>query len=100
MLAGFKRGNLLAWKCSLQKKILRRKVSRDTALGYPVWRAWSPWEVVKYVTEKEKPDLIVVMAVETVRMALAAKLTKRLIPFSKANLYLALRWIAACIFIL
>ena len=52
------------------------KVARDTGLGYPVWRSWFPWENVAYVARKESPDLIVVMAIEPVRMALAAKSTK------------------------
>ena len=51
------------------------KVSRDTGLGYPVWRIWCPWEVVEYVAKREKPDLIVVLAFKPVRMALAAKRT-------------------------
>jgi glycosyltransferase involved in cell wall biosynthesis len=52
-----------------------QKVARDASLGYPVWRSWFPWENVPYVVQQEKPDLIVVMAIEPVRMALAAKPT-------------------------
>jgi glycosyltransferase involved in cell wall biosynthesis len=76
VLGGFMRYDLLGFQCRLQKKILRRTVSRDTVLGYPVWRSSSPWNDVEYVAKKEKPDLIVVMAVESVRMALAAQQTQ------------------------
>ena len=63
-------------KMRLRSLFTRDKVARDTGLGYPVWRSWSPWDNVAYVARKEKPDLIVVMATEVVRMASAAKLTK------------------------
>jgi glycosyltransferase involved in cell wall biosynthesis len=77
VLGGFELRGLLAWQCSLQKKILRRHFSKDMYCSYPVWRARQPWDEVDSVAEKEKPDLIVVMAGEPVRMALAAKKTGR-----------------------
>lgn len=76
VLAGFTRDGLFAWICRIQKKILHRTVSRDTLLGYPVWRSWYPSNDVEYVAKKEKPDVIVVMDGESVRMALAAKRTQ------------------------
>jgi glycosyltransferase involved in cell wall biosynthesis len=76
VLGGFMRDDLLGFQCRVQKRILRRTVSRDTVLGYPVWRSYSPWNDVEYVAKKESPDLIVVMAVESVRMALAAQQTQ------------------------
>jgi len=70
---------LTGFKCRVRMQINKRlagcKVSRDTAPGYPVWRTWYPWEAVQYVAAKQKPDLIVVLAVRPVRMALAAKPT-------------------------
>lgn len=80
VLCGLLNGGQLALRSRMKAKIngwLRgSKVSRDTGLGYPVWRAWAPWESVEYVTGMERPDLVAVMAVSTVRMALAAKLTR------------------------
>jgi len=76
VLSGFKHGGLFSLMASLQKKILRRKYSRDYGLGYPVWRSWLPWEIIAEAADKEKPDLIVVMAIEAVRMALEAKKTR------------------------
>ncbi len=79
VLAGLMPGGWLGWtsrlKARLRSHFTRHSVARDTGLGYPVWRSWFPWDNVAYVARKEKPDLIVVMAVEPVRMALAAKLT-------------------------
>jgi glycosyltransferase involved in cell wall biosynthesis len=60
----------------MQRKLLKRTVFRDAALGYPVWRSVSPWNDLEYVAKKQTPDLIVVMAVEPVRMALAAQRTQ------------------------
>jgi glycosyltransferase involved in cell wall biosynthesis len=66
---------LLKWTCGIQRKILRRNFSRDTQPGYAVWRSRQPWEDLGDVAKLERPDVIVVMAVEPVRMALAAKRT-------------------------
>jgi glycosyltransferase involved in cell wall biosynthesis len=62
-------------KMQINSRLFGCKVTRETGLGYPVWYSWLPWEAVKHVARKEKPDLIVVMAVRPVRMALAAKPT-------------------------
>src|SRR4051812_1122625 len=59
-------------KMQVNKSLVRCKIARDKGLGYPVWRTWFPWDAVEYVSAKEKPDLIVVLAVKSVRMALAA----------------------------
>ena len=56
-------------------KLYGCKVSRDIVCGYPVWRSWLPWEAVGFVANKEKPDVIVVVAGEIVRLALAVKKT-------------------------
>jgi glycosyltransferase involved in cell wall biosynthesis len=45
------------------------EVARDEVAGYPVWRAWAPWEATAYVVAQEKPDLCVVLAMQPVRMA-------------------------------
>jgi glycosyltransferase involved in cell wall biosynthesis len=63
-------------KMKINGKLTGCKVTKDTTLGYPVWRrTWCPWEIVEYVAGKEKPDLIVVLAINVVRMALAAMRT-------------------------
>ncbi len=80
VLAGFIPEGWLGWTSRLKMRLRSHlggaKVARDTGLGYPVWRSWFPWENVAYVARKERSDLIVVMATEPVRMALAAKPTK------------------------
>ena len=76
VLSGFLSGAPLGWRCAMQQKLLKRTLMRDAALGYPVWRSVSPWNDLEYVAKKETPDLIVVMAVEPVRMALAARRTQ------------------------
>ncbi|MFZ0634792.1 MAG: glycosyltransferase, partial [Candidatus Acidiferrales bacterium] len=60
-------------KMKMNEKILRHKVSRQMSFGYPVWYSWIPSGEIEYIAAKEKPDLIVVLAVESVRMALAAR---------------------------
>ena len=60
----------------LNKALVGCKVSKDTSYGYPVWRTWFPAQAVKYVYDKEKPDLIVIMSGGKIMpVALAAKQT-------------------------
>jgi glycosyltransferase involved in cell wall biosynthesis len=79
VLAGLMPAGAFALKARIKMQINGRlfgcKVTRETGLGYPVWYSWFPWEAVEHVERKEKPDLIVVMAMQAVRMALAAKST-------------------------
>ncbi len=60
-------------KIQINKRLVHRQVSRGAFSGYVVWRTWFPWEVLEYVANRERPDLIVVMAGDPVRMAMAAK---------------------------
>jgi len=58
----------------LNKKLTNHKVSRDERPGYPVWRTWFPWQEVEYVTQQERPDLVVIMSGgDIVRSALSVK---------------------------
>lgn len=72
----FLTGRTSRLKMRIWKGLSGCKVSRDSGLGYPVWRTWFPWEGVEYVAKEQAPDLIIVLSVYPVRMALAAKMTK------------------------
>ncbi|HEU5047121.1 MAG TPA: glycosyltransferase [Rickettsiales bacterium] len=54
-------------------KLMRRKAARDMIDGIPIWRAWFPWESADYVLEQTKPDLVIVLARQPVRMAQAVQ---------------------------
>ena len=54
-------------------KLFRSKAVRDDVCGYPVYRAWFPWEATREVVQKFKPDVIIVLAREPVRMALSVQ---------------------------
>ena len=79
VLAGLKTG-MVGRKSRLKMLINKRlsgcEVSRDSVSGYPVWRAWSACDALDYVAHKERPELIVVMVGQPVRLALAAKRTQ------------------------
>ena len=62
-------------KMQINSKLFGCKVSKDTRQGYPVWRTWCPWSTVEYVAKAENAHLIVVLAMQSVRMGLAAKET-------------------------
>src|SRR6266478_506109 len=77
VLAGLIWGGRFAFKCrvnmQISQKIFRCKVARETGLPYPVWYAWFPWDTVAHVARRQKPDLIVVLQNQSVRMAMAAR---------------------------
>jgi glycosyltransferase involved in cell wall biosynthesis len=79
VLAGLMPGGYFALKSRIKMKINHKlsgcSVSKDTRLGYPVWYVWCPWDAVRHVAREQAPDLIVVLAYQTVRMALAARPT-------------------------
>jgi len=80
VLAGFATGAPLGFASRLKMHVNERlsgcKVARDFVSDYAVWRTWHSWDAVEYVAQKERPDLIVVMAGQPVRMAMAAKRTQ------------------------
>jgi len=69
------RGFLSRIKQQINARLFGCKTARDQDCGYPVWRAWFPWEAVAYVVRQERPEVIVVVAGEPVRMGLAAQAT-------------------------
>ncbi len=76
ILAGLMPGGLFGLtsriKMKLNKLICGHPVTMDNVLGYRVWRSWFPAQEVAYVASLEKPDLIVVLAIEPILMGLAA----------------------------
>lgn len=79
VLAGLMPGGFFGAKCRIKMKINQIlsgcQVTKETALTYPVWYSWFPWDAVSYVVQKEKPDLIVVLQHQSIRMALAVRQT-------------------------
>ncbi len=75
--AGLLPGGVFASKARIKMQINNRlcgvKFSREPGLGYPVYFSWNPWETVEFVAEQERPDVIVVMAMQPVKMAQAVK---------------------------
>ena len=79
ILAGFTHSNRSDWRLRLLMRInqvrYRCAVSRDLVSGYPVWRAWSPWNEIACVAAQERAELVVVMVGQPIRMGLAAQRT-------------------------
>jgi glycosyltransferase involved in cell wall biosynthesis len=76
LLRGLPSIGTLGIRARLIIKLVGRKAARDTTQGYPVWRALPPWAAIEWVVGQIKPDIIVIMSGQPVRMALAARLTK------------------------
>jgi glycosyltransferase involved in cell wall biosynthesis len=79
VLAGFRRGGWYGRKTSIAMKIRAlaggRKIARDHPRGYPVWRSWDPVGDIQYVSEQERPDVIVIMGGKVVPAVRAARKT-------------------------
>lgn len=59
----------------IKLKLLRAQAVCDHHPGYPVWRGWFPWEGMAKVVTSFKPDVIVVLAGQPVKIAIAAQQT-------------------------
>lgn len=75
LLSGLTAGGIFGWKSRMKLHmnyvISGHKISRDTSLGYPVWRTWFPVDEAEYVVGEEKPDIIIVKSGDVVRIAQA-----------------------------
>ncbi len=80
-----KKGHKVSFLCSLMPngylgikgrillKFTKNKAIADITQGYRVYRAWFPWEAVASICKKENIDVVVVLAREPVKMALAVQ---------------------------
>lgn len=58
-------------RARIKIKLTRSPVATDHRLGYPVMRAWAPWEVAKQVAHKVRPDVVVVQCQRAVKIGKA-----------------------------
>lgn len=61
------------WVARVKLKLSGGPIVRDNGLGYPVGRAWFPWQCVENLARKEKPDVIIIPCGKPVKMALEAR---------------------------
>ncbi|MBB3610729.1 glycosyltransferase [Rhizobium sp. BK602] len=71
VLAALFGGGVFGFKARAKMKLLRQPAVMDTFPGYPVLRAWFPWEAAAYAVEKLKPDVAVVQCHKSVPIAKA-----------------------------
>jgi glycosyltransferase involved in cell wall biosynthesis len=69
VLSGLIGQGWLGFRARALMKATGAKAAKDLHLGFPVWRAWFVWEAAAYVAERERPDVVVVMARKPVRVA-------------------------------
>lgn len=78
VLAGLMGGGSFEFRARVQMKLnqtfRKAKFAKYNGLGYPVYFAWFPWNLVEYVSKQEMPDLIMVLSAanDAMRMAQAA----------------------------
>ncbi|UUL82411.1 glycosyltransferase [Sphingomonas qomolangmaensis] len=71
VLAALFGDGLRGFKARLKLKLGRAPVAIDRDLGYPVMRAWFPWEVAGYVAKTFHPDVALVQCHKAVKVGAA-----------------------------
>lgn len=69
VLGGLTKAGWTGLKSRVELKTRGRVFAVDRALGYPVYRAWHPWEVVAEVARHMKADVVVPQSMYPVRFA-------------------------------
>lgn len=59
VMSGLRGQGITGLNAILQTKVLRRCCSRDSWLGYPVWRAYDSTQIAEHVSRTFKPDIVV-----------------------------------------
>lgn len=62
---------LFGLQARLKLKLSRTPVAVDRSLGYPVMRAWHPWEAAAHVVDSFQPDVAVVQCHKAVKVGKA-----------------------------
>lgn len=73
VLGGLVKDGWTGWKSRVQLHLRRRGYAVDCTLGYPVYRAWHPWEAVADVVRHMRADVVVPQSLYPVRFAQALK---------------------------
>ena len=60
VLAALFGDGFFGFRARAKMKLLRQPAVIDSFPGYPVVRAWFPWEAARFAVEKMKPDVAVV----------------------------------------
>ncbi|MEL7047480.1 MAG: glycosyl transferase family 1, partial [Pseudomonadota bacterium] len=60
---------LFGLKTRIKLKLGNRPVAVDHQQGYPVMRAWFPWEAANHAMDSFQPDVAVVQCHQSVRIA-------------------------------
>lgn len=72
LLASLSDKGFIGLRGRLIMKLFNQRAAKDNVLGYPIWRAWFPWESLEWLVKRIKPDVIIVLARQPVRIAQAA----------------------------
>lgn len=73
MLSALMPNGFFGFKQRLLLKLTGKKAIQDSILNYPIYRSWFPWEGMASVLDKVKPDLVVILASQPVKMAQSVK---------------------------
>ncbi|MGC4025515.1 MAG: glycosyltransferase [Mesorhizobium sp.] len=71
VLAALFGDGIFGFKARVKMKLLRQPAVIDTFLGYPVTRAWFPWEAVSFAVKRTRPDVAVVQCHKSVPLGKA-----------------------------
>ena len=95
MLAALFGQGVFGYKARAKMKLLRQRAAIDSFPGYPVVRAWFPWEAAGFAVEKLRPDVAVVQCHKSVPIGKA--LQAEGVPLSSiSGMSSSTNWAAIC----
>lgn len=71
VLAALFGDDVFGFKARVKMKLLRQGATIDTYPGYPVVRAWFPWEAAAFAVQRTRPDVAVVQCHKSVPLGRA-----------------------------
>jgi len=71
VLASLFGDGMFGFKARAKMKLLRQPAVIDTYPGYPVLRAWFPWEAARFAVQRTRPDVAVVQCHKSVLLGKA-----------------------------
>jgi len=74
VLAALFGDGFFGFKARAKMKLLGQRAAMDTFPGYPVVRAWYPWEAAEFAVQKTKPDVAVVQCHKSVPIGKALQI--------------------------
>ena len=96
MLAALFGDGIFGMMARIKMKVFRQGAAIDHFPGYPVVRAWFPWEAVPFAVSRLKPDVAVVQCHKSVPLGQSAGARPMFRSSSISGTSNSMSWAAIC----